>query len=120
MPFVIVARTDEELRVATQATKKQMAFYGSTPAYAPVLELHGYGEVHEQLNAMSKRGEWDAMAHVIPDAFLEELCIIGEPHEIATKMHQRYDGLLDRLSFNTMYKSDPEIWPPIVKELQSL
>ena len=32
------------------AVKQQIAFYGSTPAYRPVLELHGWGELQDELN----------------------------------------------------------------------
>ena len=42
-----------EQSVAEVAVKKQIAFYGSTPAYRRVLELHGWGGLHSQLNAMS-------------------------------------------------------------------
>jgi probable F420-dependent oxidoreductase len=42
--FVVTGTTEEELKAAEQGTKQQIAFYGSTPAYRGVLELHGWGE----------------------------------------------------------------------------
>ena len=32
-----------------------LAFYGSTPAYRPVLEVEGWGDIQPELNALSKR-----------------------------------------------------------------
>ena len=34
---------------ASRSVKQQIAFYGSTPAYRPVLELHGWGELQDEL-----------------------------------------------------------------------
>jgi hypothetical protein len=35
--------SEEEIPAGVQFVKQQIAFYGSTPAYRPVLELHGWG-----------------------------------------------------------------------------
>ena len=56
--FVVTGQTEEELREAEVATCGQIAFYGSTPAYRPVLESIGVGELQDELNRMSKQGRW--------------------------------------------------------------
>ena len=33
-----------------------LAFYGSTPAYRPVLDVEGWGDLQPELNALSKTG----------------------------------------------------------------
>ena len=38
--FLVTGRTEEELAASTRAVRQQLAFYGSTPAYAPVLQHH--------------------------------------------------------------------------------
>jgi hypothetical protein len=45
-----------------------LGFYGSTPAYRPVLDLHGWGELQVALNQLSKSGRWAEM----PDLVTEE------------------------------------------------
>ena len=50
---------------ARKGTKQQIAFYGSTPAYRPVLEIHGWGGLQEELNGLSKQGEWVQMGKLI-------------------------------------------------------
>src|ERR1017187_92408 len=62
-PAMVVTGPDEAgFATAAKAVKTQLAFYGSTPAYRPVLELHGWGDLQTELNTLSKRGAWDAMA----------------------------------------------------------
>lgn len=53
--------TGADLDEVVATVRGQIAFYGSTPAYAPMLELHGWGGLHQQLNALSKQGRWDDM-----------------------------------------------------------
>jgi probable F420-dependent oxidoreductase len=97
--FIVTGATEEKMAKATQSTKQQIAFYGSTPAYRPVLELHGWGEVGDELNAMSKRGLWVEMADLITDDILDAFAVVAEPDEVAGTLHARYGLLLDRVSF---------------------
>jgi hypothetical protein len=69
--FVVTGRDAKEWEQSRSGVCKQIAFYGSTPAYRGVLELHGWGELQNELNAMSKRGEWDEMGRRITDDILE-------------------------------------------------
>ncbi len=75
--MVATGETDAELAAATAAARKQIAFYGSTPAYRKVLELHGWGDLHTELHRLSLRGEWDAMGSLIDDEMLEAFAVVG-------------------------------------------
>ena len=79
------------------ATSKQLAFYGSTPAYKPVLDVHGWGELQEELNRLSKRGEWDEMGRLIEDDVLEAFAVVAEPAKMAGALKARWGGLVDRM-----------------------
>ncbi len=97
-PVFVVTGRDEASRAASRsAVTKQIAFYGSTPAYRPVLETVGYGELQPELNRLSKVGQWDEMGRRIDDEVLDQIAVVGEPHEIAAKIAQRYRGIFDRL-----------------------
>ena len=63
--FVVTGRTEEEFNATKAAVCKQIAFYGSTPAYKPVLAVHGWGDLQLELNRLSKVGQWDAMGALI-------------------------------------------------------
>lgn len=115
--LVAVGRTDAELDTATAAIKKQIAFYGSTPAYKGVLELHGWGELHERMHAGSVKGEWDAMTSLVTDEVLAEFAVVGSPTEVAAQLRDRFAGVVQRLSFSTPYPVQPDVWPELLGAL---
>ena len=117
--FVAMGRDEAEIRAAAFAVGKQIAFYGSTPAYLPVLELHGWAGVHEALNAASRRGEWQEMASIVTEEIVREFAVIGTPEQVATQLRARYDGVVSRLSFSTPYPVAPELWPRLYAALRS-
>ena len=93
--IVGVGRNDEELEAA-RGVKYVLAFYGSTPAYRAVLDLHGWGDLQGELNALSKRGEWGVMTDLITDEMVEALSVHGTPDAVTAEIVQRY-GDCDRI-----------------------
>ena len=106
--FVVTGTTEEEMQAAQLAAAKQVAFYGSTPAYKPVLDSINAGELQGELNAMSKQGRWDEMGALITPDILSEFAVIGEPGTIAGQIKSRYGDLVDRTSaaYASIPKSD--------------
>ncbi len=96
--FVVTGRSADAYEQSRTAVSKQIAFYGSTPAYRPVLELHGWGELQGELNALSKQGKWDEMGTRITDEILEEFAVVAEPKDVARQLRRRFDGLVDRIA----------------------
>jgi probable F420-dependent oxidoreductase len=95
-PTFVVTGVDEAARAGSEeAIRRQIAFYGSTPAYRPVLEMHGWGELQTELNVLSKRGEWVEMGNRITDEILEEFAIVAEPAKATDALLARYGGLID-------------------------
>ncbi len=112
--FVVTGETEEALVAARAGTRQQIAFYGSTPAYRGVLELHGWGDLQSELNRLSKQGEWVTMGELIEDDVLHAFAVTGEPEDIPKLMLARYGDVLDRISFYAPYRSDPERWARIL------
>ena len=104
--FVVMGTTEEELTKAAKGVRKQIAFYGSTPAYRKVLELHGWGDLQTELNRLSKEGEWDAMGGLIDDDVLNAFAVIGSAPEVASGLQQRYGDVVDRISLYLPYDAD--------------
>ncbi|HAO54290.1 MAG: LLM class F420-dependent oxidoreductase [Gammaproteobacteria bacterium] len=96
--FVITGRDEKELAEAKVATKRQIAFYGSTPAYKPVLESIGAGDLQGELNTMSKQGRWAEMGTLIDDEMMSAFAVEGEPDAIAENILSRYGDIVDRTS----------------------
>ena len=116
--FGVVASNDEELEAKLTGAKKQIAFYGSTPAYRPVLELHGWGELQTELNQMSKRGEWDEMGNRISDEIFDAFGFVATPDDYAEKLLERYAGVIDRTSCN-IDASEPDATRAAVEKLHA-
>lgn len=108
---------DQEIEASRQATRTQIAFYGSTPAYRPVLEVHGWGDLQDELNAMSKRGLWAEMTGLISDELIEAIAVCAPIGEVAKRIRERCDGLVDRVSLVAHWTQDPDIWDDVVRDL---
>jgi probable F420-dependent oxidoreductase len=114
-PGLVVTGADEAGFVAAaKAVKSQLAFYGSTPAYRPVLELHGWGDLQPELNTLSKRGAWDEMAELIDDDMLNTFAVVGELDDIAGLVLDRFSGVVDRFNFYAPYRMEPERWAEVL------
>jgi probable F420-dependent oxidoreductase len=119
-PSFVVTGTDKaEMAAAIDGTRQQIAFYGSTPAYKNVLDIHGWGGLQEQLNALSKQGGWVEMGKLITDEILNTFAVVGEPEQIAPELHQRYGDVIQRISFYTPYKTDPVRWQQVIEAVKA-
>jgi len=90
VPEVIVSAGEDH-----DATRRLLAFYGSTPAYRPVLDIHGWGDLQPELNALSKQGRWAEMGGLITDEVLHTIAACGTPRQIADHIRARTDGIAD-------------------------
>ncbi|MDH4075087.1 MAG: TIGR03617 family F420-dependent LLM class oxidoreductase, partial [Acidimicrobiia bacterium] len=117
--FVVTGNNEGEIANAAKATKQQISFYGSTPAYRPVLDLHGWGGLQDELNTMSKQGRWEEMGTLVDDEVLNTFAVVGEPEQIGAELHRRYGDCIQRLSFYAPYKADPDRWRKVMADLKS-
>ncbi|MEE8164258.1 MAG: LLM class F420-dependent oxidoreductase, partial [Myxococcota bacterium] len=104
---------DQEIEAVRQSTKQQIAFYGSTPAYRPVLEVHGWGDLQDELNAMSKRGQWAEMTKLISDEIVEAIAVCAPIDEVAKRVRERCEGIIDRVSLVAHWSKHPDIWDDV-------
>jgi probable F420-dependent oxidoreductase len=83
--------------------KSQIAFYASTPSYRGVLEMHGLGDLQDRLTLMTREGRWHEMYTQISDDLLHKIAVVAAPDEIGAAVKERYQGLLDRVSYYFPY-----------------
>ena len=107
-PFLVTGDTEEAMDDARRATRERIAFYASTPAYRPVLELHGWGELQSDLNLLSKQGEWTKMGDLISDDVLDAFAVVAEPDDLPAAINRRIGGIADRTSFEPALAIDPD------------
>lgn len=103
-PFEIIAEaivatgnSDQEIEIARQAVRILLAFYGSTPAYRPVLEVEGWADLQPELNQLSKQGRWQDMAGLIDDRMVDTLTVSGTPTDCANQIRDRFGDTVSRM-----------------------
>jgi probable F420-dependent oxidoreductase len=117
--FVVTGPDEAEMADAAKGVKGQIAFYGSTPAYRPVLELHGWGDLQEELNRLSKEGRWAEMGNLIDDDMLATFAVVAPLHDVAAALRERWGDVLDRLSFYAPYDTDRAQWDEVIADLKA-
>lgn len=96
--FVATGRNRDEWQQQVERVKDHIAFYASTPNYAPVLELHGWQELGHRLRALIREGRWDILKDEISDDMVEAMAVVAEPERLGQAVRDRYEGILDRVS----------------------
>jgi probable F420-dependent oxidoreductase len=98
-PQMITAmgETEDELALATHGVRRLLAFYASTPAYKPVLDVEGWGDLQPELNALSKIGDINAMTALVSDEMIDTLAVRGTPEVCATEIARRFGDFADRV-----------------------
>jgi probable F420-dependent oxidoreductase len=117
--FVVTGSDEAAMAKAAIGVRQQIAFYGSTPAYRKVLDLHGWGGLQDDLNRMSKEGRWQEMGDLITDEILETFAVVAPLDQVAAGLKARWGDVLGRISFYAPYGADPDQWTEIVADLKA-
>lgn len=117
--IVVTGHSDEEFEKSREAVRQQLAFYGTTPAYRPVFDLHDRGELHPELKRLAKDGQWQQMGALIDDDFLETVAVVGQPSEIAGLIRSRLAGISDHMSLVNNRYPDPTHLADVVRDLKA-
>ena len=107
-PIIATGPDEESIVDAIATARDRIAFYGSTEAYKPVFDIHGWGDLQVELNMMNKRQFKEQMASLITDEILHTIAIVGTPAEVITEMKSRLGGVIGRTGFRVPGLSDEE------------
>jgi len=99
LPEVIVCcgRDEAELSAAEAGCRALLGFYVSTPAYRPVIDLEGHGELQPVAQQMTREGRWDELGALVDDELLGTLTVRGTPAQVAARIGDRYRGHAGRV-----------------------
>jgi probable F420-dependent oxidoreductase len=118
--FVMTGETDSEIEQAMGPVRQQISFYASTPSYMPVLEANGW-EFGEELNAMSKRGQWGEMADIVPDEAVLTVGVAAPIDRLGEAIKERYGDRVQRVGFYTIGSTlgaDPDAVKEVIRQLR--
>ena len=118
--FVATGPDDEAVRAAVERVRYRIGFYGSTPAYRPVLDLHGLGDLGMRLNAKVKNREWNSLAGDVPDEVLHLFTAVGTYEALPEKIAERFGGLSDSITVEIADGTDTRTARRLVEALQAI
>jgi probable F420-dependent oxidoreductase len=110
--FIATGKDEEATAKMFEIVRGRVAFYGSTPGYWGVLELHGLGDLGRELNAMSKQGKWSDMSSIVSDDVVHLFAAVGTHKNIVKALEARYGGLSDALNLRADSSSAGGDAPP--------
>jgi probable F420-dependent oxidoreductase len=119
--FVVTGRDDAEIEQSMGPVRQQIAFYGSTPSYRPVLEASGW-DIGERLHSMSRRGEWAAMADLVTDEMVGEVGVIAPVDRLGQAILERYGDRVQRVGFYTIgsvLETDRDVLEQVISDLKA-
>lgn len=104
--FIATGPDDAAVTKMFEWVRQRIAFYGSTPGYWPVLEMHGLGDLGRELNAMSKQGRWEEMTRRIPDDVVHLFAAVGTHSELPRAIERRFGGISDAVNVGSGVPGD--------------
>ena len=115
--FVVTGKDDAAVAKLFDWVRYRVAFYGSTPAYWPVFEVHGLGDLGRKLNAMTKAGKWSEIAGEISDDIVHLFAAVGRHDQIAKAIAERFGGLVDSVSASASSTIASDLPPDLLQDI---
>ena len=85
-----------------------------------MLDLHGWGDLQDELNRLSKAGEWARMGELIDDEMLAAFAVVAEPEDVAARLAERYGDVVTRISLAIPYRTDPDRWSAVIAAIKAI
>jgi len=95
IPTVSCAISDDEAG-AREAARRTICFYASVRTYAPLWEMHGFGEAAAALGEAFRAGDLAAMPSHVPDEMVDTYCAAGPIDKVRARVGEvaeRGDGV---------------------------
>ena len=104
---------------AAAAVRRQIAFYGSTPGYSAVLEVHGWADLQVEANRLVREGRLDDLPALVDDEVLNAFAVVAEPDSLRQQLIERYGDVAGRVTLDAPYEIHPSVWQSITGQAES-
>ncbi|KPK14000.1 MAG: hypothetical protein AMJ62_14270 [Myxococcales bacterium SG8_38] len=118
--FIMTGPDEATVMKNREWVRYRVAFYGSTPAYLPVMSLHGWDDLASKLNHMSKTGQWKQMAAEVPDEVVDEFGVFATYDELPKAIEARFGGISDTVEFGFEPDTDPELARDVIARVHGI
>ena len=118
--FIVTGSDEEALTKGRELVRYRIGFYGSTPTYHPVLELHGLGDLAKKLNKLVRDGDWEKLAAQIPDDVLDLFAAVGTFDQLPEKVAARFGGIADTIGLEFSPQSNAAAVSALVEKLRTI
>jgi probable F420-dependent oxidoreductase len=95
--FVAVGTTADDIARRRRWVRQQIGFYGSTPSYRAVFDVHGWGDLAADLTRLQRTGDRAAMTDAVTDEVLDAFSVTASWDGLAAALVDRYAGVAARL-----------------------
>ncbi len=118
--FIATGPDEAAVRAATEKARYRVAFYGSTPAYRPVFDVHGIGDLGARLHEKVREGKWNEISKLVSDEVLD-LFVARAPYEgIAEAIEQRFGGVVDTVTLEFLPGDNAATLRRVIEAVQKI
>jgi probable F420-dependent oxidoreductase len=118
--FIMTGPDEQTVMKNREWVRYRVAFYGSTPAYRPVMSLHGWDDLADKLLHMTKTGQWQKMAAEVPDHVLDEFCVYTTYDQLPAAIEARFGGVSDTVELAFEDDTDPEVAREVLSRVRAI
>jgi probable F420-dependent oxidoreductase len=118
--FIASGPDDETVQKMFDWVRQRVAFYGSTPAYWPVLKVHGLDDLGAELNQMTRQGRWTEMAARVSDDVVHLFAAVGRHDQIAAVIAERFGGMVDAIQASANSSVPANLPPDLIQDIHRL
>ena len=108
-PMIATGTDEASIQTSIAQLRDRIAFYACTVAYKPVLDIHGWGDLQDELISLNRQHNKAAMASLITDEMVATIGIVGSPEQVIDTMRERFDGVISRTGFNAPNLSEDHL-----------
>lgn len=118
--FIATGPDDAAVAAKREWVRYRIGFYGSTPAYYPVLEAHDLKDLGLKLNRMTKDGAWDKLQDEVSDDVLDLFAVTGRHDELERLVEARFGGLSDTVYASANSAMPADLPPELIQDLNRI
>ena len=118
--FAMTGPDEETVMKNREWVRYRVSFYASTPAYRPVMELHGWEDLADKLLHMTKTGQWKQMAAEITDEVLDEFCVSATYDEIPKAIAERFGGVSDTVELAFEDDTEADVAEDVISKVHAI